>query len=528
MDTTRDPRGMRTAGLRSGISGLCLMMGGLVVLQMGCFEEGTNRRGWWGEQFSSAGQGAADPVSSEANAGHEKDALSVGASDTTVRTPNAGPSPVVDEPADPNAYRLQQQVEQYVSRFPENAGGHAGDDGRAAAPPAQEQAPPTLTARNDSTAKPGSRSQRQPAGMAAPAPQNSATTEQAASPLAPSGPPGASGASVQPTDGRTQLPEPSNRAQGQWQNTAGWRQPRGPETGGDAVRPNTGVSTTITGQPEDIPPRQSTPSPSSWGIELIDVRPAKAKTDDQASGNRDPLAANQPVSRAEAAASGIGAYLRQLEQRVAQHPNQFDDLYKLRLLYAATGQRSKAMAPPENLDEAHSELLRAFLDVISVGDQVLTQPSASATEALTAVEELSRLLRQQTPVIIPRIAMVTRVNSFGDYTAVDPPVFEKGKPVHVYVYTEIANFRSEPTADGRLRTVLSESVEVFDSSGKIVWEKSVPEFEDRTITPRRDFFYPFEIKLPADLPAGQYALKVTVEDKLSATTDQQRMTFSIQ
>jgi hypothetical protein len=36
-----------------------------------------------------------------------------------------------------------------------------------------------------------------------------------------------------------------------------------------------------------------------------------------------------------------------------------------------------------------------------------------------------------------------------------------------------------------------------------------------------------EIQLPADTPAGEYVLKATVEDKLGATTDQQRMSFTI-
>ena len=43
----------------------------------------------------------------------------------------------------------------------------------------------------------------------------------------------------------------------------------------------------------------------------------------------------------------------------------------------------------------------------------------------------------------------------------------------------------------------------------------------------RDFFAPLEMKLPATLPPGEYVLKAGVEDKLGATTDQQRLTFTI-
>ena len=136
-------------------------------------------------------------------------------------------------------------------------------------------------------------------------------------------------------------------------------------------------------------------------------------------------------------------------------------------------------------------------------------------------------MAQQSPVIIPRVALVTRVNSFGDYDAVQPPRFTAGQPIHVFVYTEVANFRCEPTADNRLHTVLAERVEIFDGAGKVIWQRAQANIEDRVLRPRHDFFMTLELELPADLAAGDYVLKVTVDDKLGATTDQQRLTFTV-
>ncbi|MEP0844863.1 MAG: hypothetical protein HRF43_19350, partial [Phycisphaerae bacterium] len=137
------------------------------------------------------------------------------------------------------------------------------------------------------------------------------------------------------------------------------------------------------------------------------------------------------------------------------------------------------------------------------------------------------LLAEQAPVWIPKIALVTRVNSFGDYEPVTPPRFPADAGVHVFLYTEVANFRSAPTPDGRLRTLLSARVEIYDPAGKVIWETSAPRIEDRVFTPRRDFFVPIEVRLPADTPPGEYVLKVTIEDQLGATADQQRMTLTI-
>jgi hypothetical protein len=148
-------------------------------------------------------------------------------------------------------------------------------------------------------------------------------------------------------------------------------------------------------------------------------------------------------------------------------------------------------------------------------------------DALAAADELRRLLSQQSPVMIPKVALVTRVASFGSYEAISPASFPAGAPVSAFLYTEVTNFRSEPAADGKLRTLLSEAVEVFDADGKVIWQRSEPAIEDRTLSPRRDFFIPFPIHLPADTPAGEYTLKVTIEDKLGATTDQRRLTFTI-
>jgi hypothetical protein len=48
------------------------------------------------------------------------------------------------------------------------------------------------------------------------------------------------------------------------------------------------------------------------------------------------------------------------------------------------------------------------------------------------------------------------------------------------------------------------------------------------LSPRRDFFIPIEVRLNATTPPGEYVLKAGIEDKLGATTDQQRMTFTIE
>lgn len=280
------------------------------------------------------------------------------------------------------------------------------------------------------------------------------------------------------------------------------------------------------------PPTTRQPQASSGSreprVQLIDVRPA-AKSTSPGTSSQSPPSPNK-------AAAGTGggpvpadmaAMIRQLEESVARHPQHLDDQLRLRLLYLVTGQDEKAVAPLRIGDPMQAEFITALLKTLRNSRNMLVDPADKDPSSLAAVEELHRLLGQQLPVSIPRIALVTRINSFGDYQAISPPRLPAGQPIHVFLYTEVYNFRTETTDEGKLRTLLAQKVEIFDSTGKIVWQRSEPSIVDKVVTPRRDFFIPFPINLPDALPAGDYILKVTVEDKIGATADQKKLTFSV-
>lgn len=300
-------------------------------------------------------------------------------------------------------------------------------------------------------------------------------------------------------------------------------QPAGPANAAVAVDPK--------------PPGRSGPGPMAAvmaapargpRVELIDVRPA-IRPAQPAMSVQLATPPNQPTTTGSAVPVSMdtAAMIGHLEEAVSKHPEQLDDQLKLRLLYLATGQDEKAVAPLNIGDPVRAEFLTALLKTLRNSKNMIVDPASKDPSALAAVDELRRLLGQQLPVFIPRIALVTRINSFGDYVALNPPRFPAGKPIQVYLYTEVSNFRSEPTDEGKLNTVLAQKVEIFDSTGKTVWQRSEPSIVDRAVTPRRDFFIPFPISLSGDLAAGEYILKVTIEDKLGATADQQKLTFTV-
>lgn len=297
-----------------------------------------------------------------------------------------------------------------------------------------------------------------------------------------------------------------------------------------APLPPAGPAVTATHRPgmNTLPPLPTSVGPAlpPPEVKIVDIRPAAA-IPMTAAGTDATASANQPAQGQSARPADLRAYVDVLEESLRQQPPHLEGEFRLRLLYLAAGMDDKALGAIDGMDPVQAQLLTAVFETMASARKAILDPTEPNPEALTATDELRRLLGQQSGVYIPRALLVTRVNSFGDYTAITPLVFRAGEEIHAYVYTEVANFHSEPTEDGMLRTQLSEKVQLFDSASQMVWERQEASIEDRVRTPRRDFFIPFPIHLPATLKPGEYVLKATIEDRIGGTLDQRRISFSI-
>ena len=197
------------------------------------------------------------------------------------------------------------------------------------------------------------------------------------------------------------------------------------------------------------PPNTHNPSPRPGKrprVELLDVRPAAATK-----GTSDPGHTTMSANNASTAPpptsdlNSLAALIGELEQNVRQHPEQLDSRLKLGLLYVVTGQQNRADSLAGSGDPIQTEFISVLLKTLTTSKDVIQQPDANPAPALLAVSNLQRILRQRSSVMIPKSAMVTRVRSFGDYDEVSPRRFRSGQPIKFFLYTEVANFRSEPT-----------------------------------------------------------------------------------
>lgn len=262
-------------------------------------------------------------------------------------------------------------------------------------------------------------------------------------------------------------------------------------------------------------------------VEVTDIRPASLLGSPD-SNKQSAVNANAPAQAGAASTpQDIATLVEMYRKSSAGQPDNLDDQFRLMLLQLAAGDRDLADMPTEGLDPVQAELLKAVSQAVASTRKAVRDPSTSTNDAYAAVRELSRILAQQAGVMISKVALVNRVDSFGVYQEITPLVFIAGKPVHAYVYTEIENFRCAPTGNGHLRTQMSETVEVFDANGRSVWRRSQENIEDQFRSVRQDFFICFPVHLPANLAPGDYVMKVTIQDEIGATTDQQRIGFSI-
>ena len=68
---------------------------------------------------------------------------------------------------------------------------------------------------------------------------------------------------------------------------------------------------------------------------------------------------------------------------------------------------------------------------------------------------------------------------------------------------------------------------VLSADGKSMWQREEPEIKDICRQRRTDFFLAQRVTLPPTLPAGEYVLKVYVEDKLSGRASEATHPFTI-
>ncbi len=253
---------------------------------------------------------------------------------------------------------------------------------------------------------------------------------------------------------------------------------------------------------------------------------ARADTPAAASG----AAAIAPTPNAPADAALRSAAIGELVARLTkgQDGTPFRKQLDERLLRAATGDYEAARRDFELVSDEQRELARRYVEAfIAIREGHGGDLNAAMRRAAVELEKLSESLQRERSVSIASIALCSRVSGFGQYTPIDPPRFISGAPIEFALYCELSDFGSEQTQDGIFLSKFDLRTTVLSRTGETIAQFDNRDLTDRCRTRRRDCFIAPLIRLPGTLAPGEYVVKVSVSDRISASVAERRATFSV-
>jgi hypothetical protein len=175
------------------------------------------------------------------------------------------------------------------------------------------------------------------------------------------------------------------------------------------------------------------------------------------------------------------------------------------------------------LSPREQELLSAFRDLFSEAGQRLESDPNDLLSLRDVIEGLPGRLESWKQLSIPVAALCVRVDGFGQYEEFSSNTIVAGSAHRMIVYTELADFRSEPATgpNGEMghRVRLMQDLSLYhDADGLLAWREANQKINEFSRNERRDFFLVQLIELPRTLTVGKYRLKVTLLDEVAGAT----------
>ena len=311
-------------------------------------------------------------------------------------TEPAKPDPAAEPPISGQVAAVQREVEEFVNRFPDTElARKVSASAEPAGPAPAEAASPT-----------GSR--ESPSVVRVSAPERPEAAARQASAMPPPAPPVVEGpAAPSGTVSRVVPPAPL---------------PVEPSV----IRANAPVSSDRVTKPGAGAPA---PAPKIEAIEIAPIPAAAAP---------EPVAARAEPNRAASATPAprvrdIDATIAELQRNVDERPNDFASLFRLRMLQLADGLDDKATSPVAGLDPETGELFAELTRTLVAVRDAVRDPINRSSRAIEQTRQLAQRLRRQAAVAIDKLALVSRVNSYGDYDEIAPADVGDGRADRVRV-----------------------------------------------------------------------------------------------
>jgi hypothetical protein len=229
------------------------------------------------------------------------------------------------------------------------------------------------------------------------------------------------------------------------------------------------------------------------------------------------------IQELEAELSGWNQKISGDKDRAAEWRQKQTDL---RLLYMIAGKSAESVRIIESLPEEEQEFWQSLMmSMNSYRDHSEdVDRTEQLTESLRHLRTASKKLQPLSRLTIQRSMLCDRIDGFGNVVAFPTSNFEPGQ--RVLVYTELQNFQSELTEDGKYRSEFAARIEFMREGDDEVLEKiQVLQIEDLCDVERTDYFQSFELTLPA--LEGKYRMRIMLRDYLSQQVAESSLEFSV-
>jgi hypothetical protein len=245
-----------------------------------------------------------------------------------------------------------------------------------------------------------------------------------------------------------------------------------------------------------------------------------------------PRAAERPVTTSPMPGDwrqNLDRTITQLSAAAPAQPANTAEAYdhaRLRMLQLAAGKEDAAMAPIPGLPASEQGYWSKQLFAVSTMLDSASQPDVGrrAAAASFQLEEAAGQLGNVATLAVKNASFCSEILGFGAYEPLAKPQFKPGDPVKLYL--EVANYRSESTAEGYHSTI-DTSYRVLDHTGAVVESKEFPPIDDYCLTRRRDFHIQYETDLPTGIYPNKYKLELTLRDRLGDKLAVQTLDFEI-
>ncbi|MDX1946290.1 MAG: hypothetical protein SFU86_12895 [Pirellulaceae bacterium] len=188
----------------------------------------------------------------------------------------------------------------------------------------------------------------------------------------------------------------------------------------------------------------------------------------------------------------------------------------LRLLYAAAGRGDDATLPVESLPAAEREAYKHLsfgLATWLAPDEQRRAPLRNA-RVLRSLRDATSQLAAASKLDLRNLAFCEKVEYFGWYSEFSRYEFQPKQQVILYV--EIDNFTALEKGPHSFETELQGSYQIFDETGNVVAQRTLPLDREVCRNYRRDYFLAYRVFMPDEIAAGRYRLELTIEDRKAA------------